>query len=74
VLIRQKRGGIAHHCKSSDLWGAVEAAQPEVAADKTQMALLSTQQDARSIGESDCRVLLVTTRHPTPRAQEPIDT
>jgi len=43
-------GGTAHHCKSSDLWGAVEATQPEVASDKEQMAPLSTYQDAGTGG------------------------
>jgi len=33
---------MAHHCKLSDVWGAAEAAQPEIASeialDKAQMA------------------------------------
>jgi len=33
-LSYQREGGIAHHCKSSDLWDAAEALQPEVASVK----------------------------------------
>jgi len=64
--------GIAHYCKSSDLWGVVEVAQPEIASDKEQMAPLKTYQDARSIGVSNCRVPLVTTQHSMPRANRHI--
>jgi len=45
---------MAHHCKPSDLWGAVEAAQPEIASDKEQMAPGCAHQDARSEGVSHC--------------------
>jgi len=45
---------MAHHCKLSDLWSTVEAAQPEIASeialDKAQMAPEYTYQDARSEG------------------------
>jgi len=49
---------MAHHCKLSDLWGPVEAEQPEIASeidlDKAQMAPECTYQDARSEGVSHC--------------------
>jgi len=49
---------IAHHCKLSDLSGAAEAAQPEIASeialDKAQMAPECTYQDACSEGLSHC--------------------
>jgi len=49
---------MAHHCKLSDVWGAAEAAQPEIASeialDKAQMAPEYTYQDARSEGVSHC--------------------
>jgi len=45
--------GIAPHCKSSDLWGAAEAAQTEIALDKEQMDPESAYQDAHSIGMSN---------------------
>jgi len=55
ILSDRSNGGLAHHCKPSDLWGAVEAAQPEIALDKAQMALGSAYQDARSEGiSSNC--------------------
>jgi len=38
----------------SDLWGMVEAAQPEIALDKEQMAPGSAYQDARSEGVLNC--------------------
>jgi len=49
----QTEVGIAHHGKSSNLWGVAEATQSEVASDKEQMVPLSTYQDARSIGMSN---------------------
>jgi len=58
ILSDKSKGGIAHHCKLSDLWGAAEAAQPEIASvialDKAQMAPKYTYQDARSEGVSHC--------------------
>ena len=68
----QTEVGIAHHGKSSNLWGVAEATQSEVASDKEQMVPLSTYQDARSIGMSNSWAPLVTTQHSTPRANRHI--
>jgi len=58
ISIRQKKGGIDHHCKPSDLWGAAKAAQPEIASkiasDKAQMASRCTYRDTRSEGVTHC--------------------
>jgi len=70
VCILSDRRGIAHHCKSSDLWGAAQATQPEIASDKEQMAPGSAYQDARSIGMSNCGVQLVMTQLYMPRANQ----
>ena len=49
ILSDRSKRGIAHHCKSRDLWGAPQAAQPEIASDKEQMAPRSSYQDACSV-------------------------
>ena len=54
ILSDKSKGRIAHHCKPSDLWGTVEAAQPEISSDKVQMAPRCAYQDARSEGMSNC--------------------
>jgi len=61
---------MAHHCKPSDLWGTAEAAQPEIALDKAQMAPGCAYQDDRSKDVSHCGVPLLTTRHSMPRANQ----